>query len=82
MLRTVVSVLLGVSRAAIDGELPLCQARALRRLWVAPLVILPVLWSQIIIASPGFRRLMEDIGGKFEVDLPPTSGEATSRAAK
>jgi hypothetical protein len=33
-------------------------------------------------ASPDFQRLIEDIGGKLEADLPPASREATSRGAK
>ncbi|MFL9919300.1 hypothetical protein PQR75_28745 [Paraburkholderia fungorum] len=38
--------------------------------------------GQIIIVSPHFQRLIEDIGGKLEVDLPPASREAGSRGAK
>ena len=38
--------------------------------------------GQIIMASPDFQRLIRDIGGKLEVDLPPASREAAGRGAK
>ena len=38
--------------------------------------------GQIIMASPDFQRLIEDIGGKLEVDLPPASREGASRGSK
>jgi hypothetical protein len=38
--------------------------------------------GQIIMASPDFRRLIGDIGGKLEVDLPPASREAEPAVAR